>query len=172
LSWLYWVDMATPYMRCCTCSLRPPFLNVIARQLLKDKSVTDSIKQDILDKLREDIELQVSNYVSAKINYYFRSSHVTRGRNANEIQEHFASFIGAVDIPAWHDERKQELQKIISEKNYSRALQVYNNKGLKAIVQRHLKISDFSDMAVRVLIEKSETRCILKRHFPVLLSEA
>ncbi|MGP5109570.1 AAA family ATPase [Pseudomonas helleri] len=148
------------------------FLNVIARQLLKDKSVTDSIKQDILDKLREDIELQVSNYVSAKINYYFRSSHVTRGRNANEIQEHFASFIGAVDIPAWHDERKQELQKIISEKNYSRALQVYNNKGLKAIVQRHLKISDFSDMAVRVLIEKSETRCILKRHFPVLLSEA
>ena len=24
LRWLYWVDMATPYMRCCTCSLRPP----------------------------------------------------------------------------------------------------------------------------------------------------
>ena len=26
LRWLYWVDMATPYMRCCTCSLRPPIL--------------------------------------------------------------------------------------------------------------------------------------------------
>jgi hypothetical protein len=28
LRWLYWVDMATPYMRCCTCSLRPPIANL------------------------------------------------------------------------------------------------------------------------------------------------
>ncbi len=146
------------------------FLGIIARQLLKDESVTDSIKQDILDKLDEDIELQTSSYVSAKINHYFRSSHVARGRNANEIQDHFARFISAVEIPAWHDERTRELKKIISEKDYSRALQVYNNKGLKTIVQRHLKISDFSDMAVRVLIEKSEARGILRRHFPKLLS--
>jgi len=148
------------------------FLNIITQQLLKDKSTTESIKQDILDKLSADIELQTSNYVSAKINYYFRNSHVTRGRNANEIKDHFATFIGAVDISAWHDEREQELQKIISEKNYSRALQVYNNKGLRTIAQRHLKISDLSDMAVRVLIEKNEARCILKRHFPGLLSES
>ena len=28
LRWLYWVDMATPYMRCCTCSLRPPIVGL------------------------------------------------------------------------------------------------------------------------------------------------
>ena len=36
LKCLYWVDMATPYIRCCTCSLRPPTLKLTGQGQVLD----------------------------------------------------------------------------------------------------------------------------------------
>ena len=67
LRWLYWVDMATPYMRCCTCSLRPPithqlFKNFVAKyrpQLAIDEVATGevwlgvaAVEKQLVDELK------------------------------------------------------------------------------------------------------------------------
>lgn len=145
------------------------FLKIITNQLLKDQSTVENIKIDILNQLNKDSEFQASNYVSGKINYYFRNSHVPRGRSKEEIKSNFSSFVSAVDINTWHNERQLELEEVVLQKKYSRALQIYNNKGLKTIAQRHLKISDFHELAIRLLATKSEARDILKIHFKNLL---
>jgi hypothetical protein len=55
------------------------FLELLAEQLLFNKAIVQQIKTDIIDQLKIELELQISNYVSAKINYYFKASHVSKG---------------------------------------------------------------------------------------------
>ena len=45
-------------------------------------------------------------------------------------------------------------------------LSVYNNKGLKAIVNRKFKITDFTDKAIKHLQFENKTHNILRKHFP------
>jgi energy-coupling factor transporter ATP-binding protein EcfA2 len=142
------------------------FLNSFAVQLLSDASVVEVIKSEVLNLLRADIELQSANYVSAKINYYFKNSHVSRGKNMVEVESNFAKFIGEVDISSWYAERKCEIEKIVADKNYKRALQIYNNKGLRVVAQRNFRVSEFIDRAVRFLIRNNDMPSILRRHFP------
>lgn len=142
------------------------FLEILSQQLLFDKSIVQQIKTDIIEKLKSELELQISNYVSAKINYYFKDSHVSKGNTLHSVNENFTKFSSDIKIQEWYDNRKLELEKIIEQKDYVKTLSVFNNKGLKAIVNKHFKITDFTERGIKMLQFQSETHNLLKKYFP------
>lgn len=142
------------------------FLKEISKQLLKDDSIVNNIEQDVIKQLEKEIELQASNYITAKINYYFNDSHVTKGNDLISVKENYQKFTSEIKIQDWHEKRVNELTKIVKDKDYSKVLSVFNNKGLKAIANKHLKISDFTDRAINLLQFRNDTHTLIKRHFP------
>lgn len=142
------------------------FLERLAQQLLFDKTIVQQVKTDIIEKLKSELELQVSNYVSAKINYYFKDSHVSKGNTLASVNNNFTKFSNEIKIREWYDKRKLELEKIIEENDYIKTLSVFNNKGLKAIVNKHFKVTDFTERAIKMLQFQSNTHNLLKKYFP------
>lgn len=142
------------------------FLKVLSKQLLLDESIVNEIKIEVLVQLQNEIELQTSNYVSAKINYYFKDSHVSKGNTLATVNDNYNKFSNEIKIQDWYDNRKQELEKIIADKDYNKVLSVYNNKGLKAIANKKFKITDFTDRAIKQMQFDTETHDILRKHFP------
>ncbi|MET4084261.1 ABC-type cobalamin/Fe3+-siderophores transport system ATPase subunit, partial [Pedobacter sp. UYP30] len=142
------------------------FLELLAEQLLFDKAIVQHIKTDIIEQLKRELELQISNYVSAKINYYFKDSHVSKGNTLALVNKNFMKFSNEIKIQEWYDKRKLELDKIIDGKDYVKALSVFNNKGLKAIVNKHFKITDFTERAIKLLQFQSNTHSLLQDYFP------
>jgi len=142
------------------------FLKILSKQLLLDESIVDEIKTEVLTQLQNEIELQTSNYVSAKINYYFKDSHVSKGNTLATVNDNYNKFSNEIKIQDWYDNRKQELEKIIADKDYNKVLSVYNNKGLKAIANKKFKITDFTDRAIKQMQFETETHDILRKHFP------
>lgn len=145
------------------------FLKILSKQLLVDESVVEEIKSEVLKQLENEIELQTSNYVSAKINYHFKNSHVSKGNTLLTVNENFSKFSSEIKIQDWFNNRKQELEKILADKDYDKVLSVYNNKGLKAIANRKFKITDFTERAIKQLQFETETQDILRKHFPLLI---
>ncbi len=143
------------------------FLYWMCKQLLHDESVVEQIKLGVLLQLEKEIELQVSNYVSAKINYYFKDSHVSKGNTLVSVNNNYSKFTSEINIQEWYDQRKLELNEVITNKDYRKALSLFNNKGLKSIANQHFKISDFGDKAVRLLQHDLKTHDILIKHFPI-----
>lgn len=138
---------------------------------MKEETVVDLIKDDIIATLSKEIALQVSNYVSAKINYYFKESHVSKGNNLKQFATNYEKFSNEVKINEWYDIRKIEIEDIVRTKDYQKLLSVFNNKGLKTIANKHLKISDFIDRAIRLIQYESQTHDILLAHFPKELKQ-
>lgn len=142
------------------------FLKLLSKRLLIDDSVVEEIKNEIIKQFENEIELQVANYVSTKINYYFKDSHVSKGNTFVNINDNYQKFSNEINIQEWFSIRKLELEQIIKDNDYNRVLSVYNNKGLKAIVNRKFKITDFTDKAIKHLQFENKTHNILRKHFP------
>jgi len=146
------------------------FLKLLSKQLFSP-TVVEDIKKEVLEKLQSDIELQVSNYLSTKINYYFKDSHVSEGNNLADVKKNFGKFTSEINLDDWYEKRKAEIEDIVANKDYPRALSIFNNKGLKKIANKHLKISDFSNRAFEFLKSNKEAQRILIKKFPQKLHQ-
>jgi len=142
------------------------FLNLMAKQLFHDETIIKDIKSDVILLLQKEVELQVSNYVSAKINYYFKDSHVSKGNTLSAVNDNYSKFTNEIKIQVWYEQRLQELNEIIKNQDYPKAISLFNNKGLKAIANKHLKISDFADKAIKLLQFQPDSHEIIRKYFP------
>lgn len=142
------------------------YLKLLAAQLLKEETLIIQIRNDVIDLLEKEKELQISNYVSAKINYYFKDSHVSKGNTLEDVKKHYLTFSDEITIQEWYDKRLAEINEIISTKNYIKTLEVFNNKGLKSIANKYFKISDFTESSIRLLQFNPIAATILLTHFP------
>lgn len=142
------------------------FLKIMADQLLLDRSIVDLIKFDIIKLMKSEIELQVSHFVSTKINYYFKDSHVSKGNTLTTVNANYNKFTNDIKIEDWYNKRKLEIEEMINKKDYAKALSIFNNKGLKVITNKYFKISDFTEKAIRLLQFNRETHSILLKYFP------
>jgi ABC-type cobalamin/Fe3+-siderophores transport system ATPase subunit len=142
------------------------FLILVSEKLIADEHAVENIKKEVLKSLEENLELQVSNYISSKVNYYFRSSHISRGNTLASLKENFERFTNGVEIDNWHNIRSLELKNFIQQKDYKSAVSVYNNKGLIGIANRHLKIKDFKERSITILQADQRAQNIILKHFP------
>lgn len=142
------------------------FLQKLASQLLVDVAEIDNVKADVIAELDKLKVIQASNYVSTKINYYFKDSHVSKGNSLEQIETNFQTFSDKIEIAEWHSIRITELESIIASKDYKKTISVFNNKGLKSIAMKYLKISDFTERSIKLLLSDTEAQEVLIDYFP------
>ncbi|EPL7677014.1 ABC transporter ATP-binding protein [Elizabethkingia anophelis] len=142
------------------------FLKILAKQILADEANIELIKSDVIKELDKLKELQASNYVSTKINYYFTDSDVSKGNDLAKLSSNYQDFIDKIKISDWHAERISELEKIVSDSDYNKALISFNNKGIISKAEKHLNISDFTDRSIKLLQSSDDAKVALENYFP------
>ncbi|OFX47730.1 MAG: ABC transporter ATP-binding protein [Bacteroidetes bacterium GWC2_33_15] len=142
------------------------FIKKMATQLLVDIAEIEKIKADIIAELDKLKIIQASNYVSTKINYYFKDSHVSKGNSLEQVESNFQTFYDKIEITNWHNTRVDELNNIVSSKDYKKTITVFNNKGLRSIAMKYLKISDFTERSIKLLLSDTEAQDILIDYYP------
>ncbi|MBW7912301.1 MAG: ATP-binding protein [Taibaiella sp.] len=141
-------------------------LTLLSQQLMKEKTVVDELKEALLNKLHSDRELNIAHYISSRVNYTFKASHVAKGNTSDEVKDNLMAFNATVNIDEWYAEREAMLNNITNTKNYHQAILAYNNKGLKGLANRIFKIHDFTESALKLLQRNQEAQKALKKHFP------
>lgn len=142
------------------------FLKLLAKQLLVDEVNVESIKSDVIKELDKLKEVQATNYVSIKVNYYFTDSDVTKGNALTQLESNYQDFLNKVSINDWYTKRLEELNQMIASLDYNKVLVSLNNKGIRSIASKHLKISDFTDRCIKLLLSSDAAQLTLGKYFP------
>lgn len=124
------------------------------------------IKNRILSLFEKYIGEQTSLYVTQRINYQFSESHVKKGKTKDEVKSAFSAFLSQIDIEKWYKERFEELTRIVSQKDYAKAIRVYNNKGLFKEVEAVLGLYNYRNKAIDYLKSSEDAKDILRSVFP------
>ena len=134
----------------------------------KERIDIENLKEKVIDKLEKDKELQISNYVTFYINYIFSEEHIKNAKNQTAIKSNFGDFIAKIDIDKLYNKRKEEIERIIKEKDYLEAIKVYNNKGLLKEIEDLLryKSGKYSDDFLIILKDSEEAQKVLRDVFP------
>lgn len=111
----------------------------------------EKIKEGIVSMLERDKEVQCANYVSAKIDYYYRMNHLAKGNSKAEVEKKVKEFNADIKIEEWYDKRMKELELYIQKKSYDKVIAVYNNKGLHSVVEKEFGLRDYHTMALDYL---------------------
>lgn len=147
------------------------FLITLGNNIMANIDLVANIKEDTILELNKNKKEQASNYVSARIDYYFKNSNLKKGNSLEDLESNFTKFTGEISIKELYLERLEELEKIISSSDYVRAISIFNNKGINRCVQKHFKITDFTDRAVKLLQSDESTHNMLLKYFPKELTE-
>lgn len=127
----------------------------------------EHIKDEIVTMLGKDKEAQVSNYVSARIDYFYRKNHIVKGNTKKEVERKIKEFNDGINIDDWYTKRMREIELMVSHKNYVKVISAYNNKGLHSIVEKELGIKDYNEKAIEFLkIAQEEVVNDLRKLFP------
>ncbi|MGP1436996.1 MAG: AAA family ATPase [Phocaeicola sp.] len=125
----------------------------------------DEIKTRILNQFEKDKQAQVSQFVSSAINAYFKSSHISTGNKKEEVEKNFHAFISEVDIDKLFNERESYINGVIANKEYEKAIMLYNNKGLHSVIESYFKMGDYRRRVLDYLRKTKEVKPI-KKIFP------
>ena len=141
--------------------------DIIARfaKYKQEQCDIEEIKTRILIKFEQDKQAQISQYVSSAINAYFKSSHISVGNKKEEVEQNFQKFISEVDINKLFNERESCINGVIANKEYERAIMLYNNKGLHTVIEKYFNMGDYRHKALDYLRRTKEMEPI-KRVFP------
>ncbi len=131
--------------------------------------ILTKVKDDILSELDKNVQLQVSNFVSSKINYYYSKSHVRKSNTKEELKDNLLSFNSEINIEEWYCERENKLKDLVSKKNYHGIIKLFNNKGLCIKVHRHLNIGDYNSKALRYLKYTDSAKVTVRNYFHTAL---
>jgi len=142
------------------------FLKILAKQILTDEENIELIKSDVIKEMDKLKEIQTSNYVSTKVNYYFTDSDVSKGNALNQLEENYQDFLNKISINDWYTQRMAELNQMIADLDYDQVLVSINNKGIKNIASKHLSISDFTDRSIKLLQSSDDAKLSLSKYFP------
>ena len=148
------------------------FLKLLARQLLVDEANIVLIKREVIKELDKLKNVQASHYVSTRLNYYFTDSDVTKGNAIAQLESNYQDFLNKVSINDWYTLRLEELNQIVKSSDYNKALVSLNNKGIRNIAGKHLKISDFTDRCIKLLLSSDYAKSSIAKYFPEELKTA
>ena len=111
----------------------------------------EKIKGNIIALLDKNKDAQAANYVSARIDYFYRKNHMAKGNTKTEVEQRMKEFNDDIQLDKWYDYRIHELELCIKNQNYAKTIAVYNNKGLHAVVEQELGIKDYHEKALEYL---------------------
>lgn len=126
------------------------------------------IKEKIFSLFEKHKKMQISNYVSSYINYCFKESHIKKGNTKEDVISNYNIFNEKIKIEEWFSDREALIDKVIREKDYKKAILLYNNKGLHSAVEdvHGLKPNTYREKALSFLRNSEVAKQILKAYFP------
>ena len=86
-------------------------------------------------------------------------------KKKEEVKENFQKFISEVDIDKLFNERESYINGVIANKEYEKAIMLYNNKGLHTVIEKYFNMGDYRHKALDYLRRTKEIEPI-KRVFP------
>ena len=111
----------------------------------------DKIKDGIVVMMEKDKEMQCANYITARIDYFYRKNHVAKGNTKTEVERKVTEFNSDIKIDDWYNKRMRELELYIQRKSYAKIIAVYNNKGLHSVVEKEFGIRGYQEKALDFL---------------------
>jgi hypothetical protein len=148
--------------------LNEEFLMYIAPIFYKEENVKNII-EEVIKQLEKDKELQASRFVSNKINNIFNDSHVKKANTLETILSNYTEFDEEIEIEEWYNDRVNYINDIIAKKDYNSVLEIFNNKGLKSIVERNFSKAEYTDFVLKFLPKTPDAMQIIRRLLPVEL---
>lgn len=150
------------------------FLMLFAEYIHEDAGKVDQIKHKVFEELNKQKELQTYKYVSAQIQYGFKSIDFNSANDKVTIEKNFDDYIKEVKISDWANSRTKEINYIITQKDYQKAIRIFNNKGLAGAVACIWGLSSknfFHEKALRFLASSDSivARDILRGVFPEVI---
>lgn len=126
------------------------------------------LEDKVLQLLESHKVTQSSNFVSSNINYNFSESHIKKGNHLDNVKENLSTFIENLNVEQLYAERMELLEEVISKKDYSKAIKLYNNKGLLGVVEDllALKSNTYRFKALDFLKKDETAQTILKSALP------
>jgi len=126
------------------------------------------LEEKVLKLLSDNKVSQSANFVSSLINYNFSESHVKKGNDISNVKTNLDTFVNNLKLDETYDERVKILEKIISDKDYEKAIMFYNNKGLLSIAEDllSLKSSTYRLKSLDFLKIDEDAQIILKSALP------
>lgn len=137
----------------------------------KENCCIDNVKKEVVELLNKNISQQASFYVAQKINFCFRESFVKNGNSIEDVRNNYSSFISQIQLNEWYNDRIEELRTIVNANDYSTAILVYNNKGLRSVVEKELGMSSFNKKAIEYLKASEDAKIVLRKVFPKELQQ-
>ncbi|WP_323586749.1 DUF4435 domain-containing protein [Aliarcobacter butzleri] len=134
-----------------------------ANSITAQDNAFEKIKDSVFDELEKEKVKQSSQYVNSKIDYYYKDSHINKSKTLDELKTNFNSFNEPIKIEEWFNSRIVEIDKILEEKNYINAIQIFNHKGLIKKANEALQISDYIPRLIRYIdLNRESVKHLLK----------
>lgn len=151
--------------------LTEEFLQKFGEKIFIDKNkvmpAIAKIKQGVADEFEKQKDLQASRYVTAKIDFYFKDSHVHKGNNLSALENNFENFVNQVNIKKWYIDRLSLIETFANVEHYTDILCLYNNKGLPGkIVGKYFDKSKYLEDAIAFLNLYPKSHEALLTYFP------
>lgn len=146
--------------------LDEPVLKAVCEHHKLGSEKIAEVKSAVLKKLFKEKSIQVANFVSAKVDHFFKDNNVAKGNTLKELNGNLDTLLQKINVERWGLEQEQKIDGIIATNDYFGALKIFNDKGLEAIANSILKIKNFNDLAIELLQQNHELRVTLLRHFP------
>lgn len=129
------------------------------------------IKDKVFSLMFDHKEKQILHYVTSYINYIFSEKHLKCGGSLEGVKTKLDEFQSEIDIDKKYNERKNEYEKIVNNKDYNKAILIYNNKGLHNAIEEEMNYSSnsYRTKALGFLKCNEEARDILRKYFPTEL---
>ena len=94
---------------------------------------------------------------------------MNKGLTKDDINNNFQQFLSGIQIEKWYSDRINELNAIIINKDYRKAIMVFNHKGLHSAVESVMGIKSYSKRAIDYLRRCEEAKSALREVFPAIL---
>ncbi|MBD5209503.1 MAG: DUF4435 domain-containing protein [Bacteroidales bacterium] len=133
--------------------LLEPIFKAVTEQLMHNPNEKfKSLHDTLFAKFESEKELQILGMCQKEARHKLTAIDTkTKEKSLEVLKERVERIKASVDIDALYSERKIQVERIISERDYVALLRVYNNKGLHAEANRVLGIGNYRDMVLRML---------------------
>jgi hypothetical protein len=108
---------------------------------------------------------QASLYVTMKIDYHYKESHMNKAKTLEELNNNLTNFNEPIEIDNWYNSRVTEIESIISSENYIEAIKIFNNKGLIGKANESLDIRNYMERMIKYLNKPDTNLDNLKQYF-------
>jgi len=134
-------------------------------------SLTDAIFESVDSD--EAIEKVAVRYSKRRIDRILKKPDLSCARTTNEIENEYTRRTGELDVRGLTERFKGEIRQAIAERDLSRLLALYDNKGLMALTASKLKScrqKDFESWLTRVLRNRTAPGVVeaIVSHLPTM----